>query len=207
MHRMVILAVAALLVLLLVVQIVLPPLVERHVEGKLTANGGTAHVELSAVPSPRLLFGEGDSLKVRATGIATGIADPTSDGSISDLDGFGKVDIQVIGMRAGPLTISRLTLQRDGGDRPYRALVQATVTGADLSAYAGRQIGGGLGGFLGGVASGMMPGSTTEIPIDLEAVLRSDGGRVRAVTVEGSVGGLPAGPLVEALAAALSGRI
>jgi hypothetical protein len=207
MHRMVILAVAALLVLLLVVEFALPPLLARHVEGKLTANGGTARVELSALPSPRLLFGEGDSLKVRATGITTGISDPTSNGSLADLDGFGNVDIQVIGMHAGPLTISRLTLKRDGGDRPYHAVVQATVTAADLSAYAGQQIGGGLGGFLGGLASGMMPGSGAEIPIDLTAVLRSDGGRVRAVTVDGNVGGLPAGPLVEALAAAIAGRL
>jgi hypothetical protein len=108
-------------------------------------------------------------------------------------------------MHTGPLTIARLTLQRSG-DGPYRATVQATVTGAELSAYAGQQLGGGLGGFLGGMAGGMMPGSGAPIPIDFEAVLQSDGGRARAVSVNGSVAGLPAGPLVEALAAALAGR-
>jgi hypothetical protein len=205
MHRMVILAVAAFVALLVVVQLALPPLIERQAESKLTQHGGTARVELSAFPSPRLLFGEGTSLKVRASGIATGPVDPNSTATLGDLDGFGSVDVQVIGMRTGPLTISRLTLQRSG-DQAYRATVQATVTGAELSAYAGQQLGGGLGGFLGGMAGGMMPGSGAPIPIDFEAVLQSDGGRARAVTVNGSIAGLPAGPLVEALAAALAGR-
>jgi hypothetical protein len=207
MQRMTILVVLGLLVLLAVVQLALPPLLERQVEARLTKGGGTARVELSAIPSPRLLFREGERLKVRATGLSTGLADPGSKGTLSDLDGFDHVDVQVIGMRTGPLHIARFTLTRDGGDSPYRVTVSATVTAAELSTYAGQTLGGGLGGFLGGVASGMMPGSGTAIPIDLDAAVQSDEGRVRALSVNGSVGGLPAGPLVEALAAALAGRL
>jgi hypothetical protein len=207
MHRMAILAVAAaLLILLTAIQLALPPIVAHRVESELTKHGGHARVHLSALPAPRLLFKEGDSLKVRATGLVTPAPDPSSTGTLSDLDGFDSVDIQVIGMHAGPLTISRLTLQRDDAQQPYRATVQATVTGADLAAYAGSAIGGGIGGFLGGLAGTAMPGSGTEIPIDLGATLVSDGGRVRATTVSGSVAGVPAGPFVEALAAALAGR-
>jgi hypothetical protein len=115
--------------------------------------------------------------------------------------------VQVVGMRTGPLSIARLTLVRDGGDGPYRFGVQATVTGAALSAYAGGQVGGGIGAMLGGIAGSAMPGARVEIPLDLDAILRSEGGRVRAVSVSGSVAGFPAGPLVEALAAALTGRL
>jgi hypothetical protein len=206
MHRMVILTVAGLLALLVAVQVALPPLLARQAERQLTKHGGHAHVELSAIPAPRLLFKEGDSLKVRATGLVTPPVDPTSKSTLSDLDGFNHVDIQVVGMQMGPLTIARLTLQRDGGDAAYRATVQATVTAADLSTYAGGQIGGGLGGFLGGLAGSAMPGSAVPIPIDVDATLRSDEGRIRATQVNGSVAGFPAGPLVEALAAALAGR-
>jgi hypothetical protein len=207
MHRMVILTVALLLVFLAAIQLALPPLLARQVENRLTKHGGSAHVTLSATPSPRLLFKEGDSLKVRATDLVTPPPDPsTGSGSLEDLDGFDQVDIQVVGMQLGPLTIARLTLERDNADQPYSASVQATVTGADLSAYAGGQIGGGLGGFLGGIAGSAMPGANVEIPIDLHAVMRSDSGRIRAVTVDGSVAGLPAGPFVEALLAALAGR-
>ena len=208
MHRMVIVTVLLLLALLAAIQVALPPLLARQVENRLTKHGGSARVELSATPSPRLLFKEGDSVKVRATDLVTPPPDPASSdgGGLGELDGFDVVDIQVVGMQVGPLTVARLTLERDGGDDPYSASVQATVTGADLSAYAGGQIGGGLGGFLGGIAGSAMPGSSVEIPIDLHAVLRSDSGRIRAVSVDGSVAGLPAGPFVEALLAALAGR-
>jgi hypothetical protein len=197
---------AALFILLAAIQLALPPYVEHRVERELTKNGGHARVELSALPAPRLLFKEGDSLKVRATGIVTSQADPNSSGALRDLDGFDSVDIQVIGLHTGPLTISRLTLRRHDAGEPYTATVQATVTGAALASYAGSQIGGGLGGFLGGLAGTAMPGSGTEIPIDLTATLESDNGRLHATSVNGSVAGVPAAPFVEALAAALAGR-
>ena len=208
MHRMAILALAAaaLLILLTATQLVLPPILAKRVERELTKHGGHARVHLSALPAPRLLIKEGDSLKVRATGLVTAPADPNSQGTLADLDGFDSVDIQVIGLHAGPITISRLTLERHTADQPYLATIQATVTGADLATYAGSQIGGGLGGFLGGLAGTAMPGSGTAIPIDLGATLVSDQGRIRATTVTGSVAGVPAGPFVEALAAALAGR-
>jgi hypothetical protein len=208
MHRMAILAVAAaaLFILLVAIQLALPAIVEHRVERELTRHGGHARVHLSALPAPRLLFKEGDSLKVRATGIVTPPADPGSSGALTELDGFDSVDIQVIGLHAGPLTISRLTLTRHDAAEPYIATVQATVSGAALASYAGSQIGGGLGGFLGGLAGTAMPGSGTEIPVDLTASLESDGGRINATSVVGSVAGVPAGPFVEALAAAIAGR-
>jgi hypothetical protein len=204
---MAILAVAGLIALLAAVQLLLPRLIERKVEQRLTQHGGHARVQLEALPAPRLLFKEGDSLTVRATGLVTPPPDPTSsNATLHDLDGFGSVDIQVIGTTMGPLTISRLTLTRHADGEPYSATVQATVTGADLATFAGAQIGGAVGGFLGGLAGAATPGASVEIPIDLSATLRSDGGQIRATAVNGSVAGLPAGPLVEALTAALAAR-
>jgi hypothetical protein len=207
MQRMVILAVLVALAALTALQLAIPPIVERQAEKQLTKHGGTAHVEVSAFPSVRLLFREGDSLKVRASGLVTPPADPTDKGTLSDLDGFGKVDIQVVGMHVGPLTIARLTLERDSSDDPYRARVQATTTPAAIATFAGGQLGGGLGGFLGGLAGSTMPGAGVELPIDLDATLTSDEGAVRATAVSGSVAGLPAGPFVEAVTAALAGRL
>jgi hypothetical protein len=196
-------AAAALFILIAAIQLALPAIVEKRVERELTRDGGHARVHLSALPAPRLLFKEGDSLKVRASGLVT---NGDGNGGLSDLDGFDSVDIQVIGLHAGPLTISRLTLTRQDAVQPYIATVQATVTGAALASYAGGHIGGGLGSFLGGLAGTAMPGSGTEIPVDLTASLESDGGRINATGVAGSVAGLPAGPFVEALAAALAAR-
>jgi hypothetical protein len=205
MPRVWILALAVVLAVLVVAQFVLPAILEGQVEDRLTRSGGTASVELSAIPSPRLLFREGDRLKVRAEGIVTPLIAPGSN-RLGDLDGFGEVDVRVVGSRTGPFKVSTLTIRRSGGDGNYRVTVRATVTGGDLSAYAGGQLAGGLGGFLAGLAGGAMPGSDEKVPIELDAVLRSDNGTARAVTVDGTVGGLPAGPIIEALATALAGR-
>src|SRR3954470_22069492 len=106
MHRMAILALAAaaLLILLTAIQLALPPILAKRVERELTRHGGHARVHLSALPARRLLFKEGDSLKVRATGLVTAPADPNSKGTLADLDGFDSVDVQVIGLHAGPIT-------------------------------------------------------------------------------------------------------
>ena len=207
MQRMAILTLTVLVLLAAAIQLALPPILERQAEKELTKHGGHATVELKAFPSPRLLFKEGRSLKVRATGLVTPPADPARKGTLSDLDGFDEVDIQVVGMHVGPLTIARLTLTRDHADEPYRANLQATTTAAAVATFAGGQIAGGLGGFLGGLAGSTMPGAGVELPIDIDATLESDDGAVRAIDVAGSVAGLPAGPFVEAVTAALAGRL
>jgi hypothetical protein len=208
MQRIVILTAAAVIVLLaLAIQLALPPLIEREAEKQLTKHGGTATVELEAFPSIRLLRKEGDSLKIRATGLVTPPANPTDKGTLSDLDGFDTVDIQVVGMHVGPLTIARLTLNRDNAEQPYDARIQATTTGQALATFAGSTVGGGLGGFLGGLAGSAMPGAGVELPIDLDATLTSDEGAIHTRSVNGSVAGLPAGPFVEAITAALAGRL
>jgi hypothetical protein len=207
MQRMAILTLALLILLATAIQLALPPILERQAEKELTKHGGHATVELKAFPSPRLLFKEGDRLTIRASGLVTPPADPTDKGTLSDLDGFDEVDIQVVGMHVGPLTIARLTLNRQNADEPYTAKVQATTNAAAIATFAGGQIGGGLGGFLGGLAGSAMPGAGVDIPIDLDATLTSVDGAVRTTSVNGSVAGLPAGPFVEAITAALAGRL
>jgi hypothetical protein len=167
------------------------------VEGRLTANGGSADVELHALPSLRLLFTEGDSARVRARGIELPVGSPGGK-VLGQLDGFGEVDVRVTDSRAGPMRLSELTLTRGSDDEPYRTTIKGSITAQDVGAF--------VGGFLGGLAGGMLPFGNDPVPIDLQATLRSDGGRPRAVAVHGSVAGVPAGPLVEALAQALAGR-
>jgi hypothetical protein len=200
MHGMAILAVAAFIaVLAAAIQVVLPRTVARHAERRLTEHGGHARVHLKAFPAPILLRKRGTSLTVRASGLVARTSQSKDNGGagLDALDGFDRVDIQVIGVHVGPLSISRFQLVRATPGKPYEATVQATITGAELAAYAG---GGRLGAFL----TGAFPGTRTEIPLDASATLTSDGSRVSATRVKGSVAGLPAGPLIEALVAAVS---
>src|SRR4051794_19041928 len=195
MRRVATLATVTVAVLVVVAQFALPPLLAGQVESRLTANGGSADVELHAIPSLRLLFTEGDSARVRARGIDLPLANPNSD-VLGQLDGFDAVDVRVTDSRAGPVRVDELTLARDG-DRPYRTTIKGSITAADVATF--------VGGFLGGLAGGALPFGDDAVPIDLQATVRSEDGRPRAVTVHGEVAGVPAGPLVEALAQALAG--
>jgi hypothetical protein len=176
MRRISIVAVIAVSVLALAGQLIAPRIAAREIEKRLTKGGGSAHAKVHAIPWPRLIFTEGDSVEVKANGIALPVISP-NEPVLKDLDGFNRVDIQVTSSSVGPMEVTSLTLQRDGG--PYELSVQ------------------------GGVA---VPFTGEKVPIDLQAVLRSDGGRPRTVTAHGTVAGFPAGPLVEALAQALVGR-
>jgi hypothetical protein len=203
MHRMAIPAVAALIAALAVaIQLGLPRLAERAAAQRLTRDGGHARVHLKAFPATDLLRKRGKSITVKGSGlVASGAPDAGNGGKgggLADLAGFERVDIQVIGVHFGPLTISRLNLARHALDAPYEVTVQATVTGADIATFAGGRVG----GFL----SAAVIGSGTEIPLDARATLDTAGGRIRATSVRGSVAGLPAGPFVEALTAALAAR-
>jgi hypothetical protein len=203
MYRLAIVAVAVVLVLLAAAQFVVPSIIEGAVEDRLTERGGKASVELDGVPWPRLMFKEGDRFTARASGIEAPLLESGA-GRLDDLDGFGEVDVRITDSRAGPFRVASLTLARAEGDGAYDATVNATITGGDLAAYAGGQFGGSLGGFLAGMAGGILPGSDKKVPIELDAVLRSQGGKARAVTVHGTVAGLPAGPVIELIATTLA---
>src|SRR3954454_12129190 len=192
---MAILAVAALVVVLgaVALQLGLPRLAERSAAQRLTRGGGHARVHLKAFPATKLLRKRGDSLTVRASGLVASGAPGTGGGGLQSIAGFDRVDIQVIGVKLGPLTVSRLHLHRAEQDTDYEVTLQATVTGADLATF----VGGRIGGFL----SAAVVGSGTEIPLDVRARVSARG---QATNVSGSLAGLPAGPLVEALTAALA---
>jgi hypothetical protein len=197
MHGMAILAVAALVVVLgaAALQLGLPRLAERAAARRLTRDGGHARVHVKAFPATKLLRKRGDSLVVKASGLVASGGGGGGGGGLQDLDGFTRVDVQVIGVRLGPLTISRFDLHRELLGEPYRATVQATVTPEDMARYAG--------GRLGGLLTAALVGTATEIPLDVEATLRSDG----VIAAKASLAGLPAGPFVESLVAGLASRL
>src|ERR1700750_2516824 len=84
-------------------QFVAPRIAANQVEKRLTKDGGTATASVHAFPWPRLLFHEGDSLKVRASGIKLPLIAPSSK-VLGGIDGFDDVDIQVTDASAGPFT-------------------------------------------------------------------------------------------------------
>ena len=204
MRRFALLAVAILALAIVLAQFLLPPYLDHRVEQRLERGGGTANVDLSALPSERLLFDEGDGIKVRAQGITTQLVSPTQK-VFHNLDGFDDVDVRVTNMRTGPFRVQSFDLERRGNE-PYQATVNATVTASDLATFAGNALGGEFGSLLGTLGGSVIPFGDTPIPLHVSADIRSDGGRPQTLGVNGTIAGLPASPLIEALAGALGER-
>jgi hypothetical protein len=194
-------------VLLVASQLVLPRVAEHNVAGRLTRDGGSAQVSVSAFPALRLLFGHGDSLKVDARGIR--LPAGGGGGSFDRLDQFGEVRIRLRDTGTGPLSIKSLRLERPEGSHAYTAAIQARTSPRDVAAFLGSQAGGALGGVLGDLAAGVaLPGGAgTKVPLDLRATVVSTDGRREVSAASGAVAGFPAGPLVELVLDALVQRI
>lgn len=198
-------ALAVLLLVMVATQVLVPAYLERRAENKLTEDGGEATVDIDALPAVRLLFGKGERIRVR--GERLDIPLERERGAVfDDLDRFKEADVRLDSLRAGPLRITRFTLARGDHDRPYDLAVSATVTVAELGDYAGQQFGS-LGELLGRIGAGVLPFSNAPIPVELDASVSSENGRAVVRTVNGTVAGLPADPIVAALAEAIAKRL
>lgn len=198
-------ALAMLLLALVATQLLVPAYLERRAENRLTEHGGEAKVDIDALPAVRLLFDDGKRIEVR--GKRLDIPLEGERGKVfDDLDRFSDADVRLDALTAGPLRIKRFSLTRSGHERPYNLAVSATVTAAELGDYAGQQFGP-LAGFLGRLGASLLPGSNAPIPVELDATLMSDDGLAIVESVDGTVAGLPADPLVAALASAIAKRL
>ena len=210
MRRIALAAVGVLVALFVASQLLVPPYVEHRVASRLTADGGHAQVQVSAFPAFTLLAGDGDRLRVRAQGINLALAIPVAGQTgprLDRLDKFGSVDIRITGANAGPFKLSSLSVTRTGGAHDYSVALDATTTAADLATYTGGQIAGDLGGLFGSFAGSALPFADEPVPIKVDSVVHSDGGTPAVVSTSGSIAGIPIDPLIQALSAALAGRV
>ena len=196
-------AAIAIVVLLGVSQLVIPPLVEHHIEGRLTEGGGTADVSVSAFPAVRLLFGDGKRVTVTGNGLDVGLEQRTD--VLDSLDGFDQVNLNIRDFRAGPFSVTSFELTRDGPSAPYHLVSRGRTTPAAITSYGASRLGvpgGPLLGFFTRQALGSRP-----LPIALNMDLKSDGGSVVVVSGGGTVAGIPTGPLAELITSAIAVHI
>jgi hypothetical protein len=207
MRRNAIVTVVVVIALLaLVAQLAIPAYMSSRVEDRLTENGGTAHVELHALPATKLLGGGGDRIEVRGEELRFDI--PTQDEDVfRRLDEFGEADAELTDFRVGPFAVARFDLKRAKEGVPYDLVLEASSTARELTEYAGSTVGGPLGRFIGRVGGGMLPFDDEPVPVSIRAQVRSQDGRAEVVDASGDVAGLPAGPVAEALASAVAGAL
>jgi hypothetical protein len=201
MHRLAIPLGSTLVVLLVASQFVIPPYLEHRVANRLTGHGGSADVELSAIPALRLLFGHGDELDIRASGLSVDL-EPGQRDVFRQLDDFSEVTIAVTDSRAGPFTIRSFHVRRQA-DHSYAVTVAGDGTAGDVARYAGGSLAGGFGQALAGLAAAALGNASLEIPFNAGMTLDTSGGTVQATAVTGEVAGFPAGPLAQIVANAL----
>jgi hypothetical protein len=196
MPRVALVVLGVAVVVMVACQLVLPPLAERRVEDRLERDGGNAEASLSALPAPRLLFGDGDSFEVRGRGLSVDLS--RQEPVLDRLDGFGEVDVRLTDVDAGPVAVSRFDLLRGEGDEAYAVRMTGETTPRDVASFLGSQTGGLLGGVLGDLAAGGLPGGgTIPVPVDVRASVESRDGEPKVTSSRGSVGGVPGGPLLE----------
>jgi len=197
---------AFLILVLVVTQLVLPPIAASRIESRLTKNGGDARVSVRAFPALRLLSQHGDSLDVTGSGLNV----PLGSGNqkvLDKLDGFDRVHIHLTGVTSGPFHTQSFTLDKAGGEAAYDLAVRASFTPGALASYLGSSVGGPLGGLFGGIAGGFVPGGTQPVPVTVDVRLESDNGTPRVTSGAGTVAGVPMGPVLEAVVAAVVARL
>jgi hypothetical protein len=206
--RLIVASVAAALLMVLVgTQLLLPPYLEGRVEDRLTEDGGNADVSLEALPALRLLFHDGDKIEIRGDDLRMELQ--LSDlraRTLDDLDGFDEVDMRLSDLLAGPFRLDTFDLVRGEDDDSYRLRMVGTTSAGALVDYAAAQLPGLLAP-LAGTATGLVQDRGRRIPIDLIAQVDSEDGRARVVGASATVAGLQVGPLVELLTGAVVSQI
>ena len=195
---------AAVVLLLVLTQLFLPGIGAGAIEDRLTDGGGVADVSLGATPAARLLWGDGDRITIAATGLDLDL-DAEDPEVFKNLDRFGEVEIVVSDSRAGPVDIDTFVLTRDG-DEAYALASRGATSVADLAeffaddaALPGADI---LGGIIGATGVG-----GTDVDVELDMRLESDGGRIQVVEGGGEIAGIPTGPLAELITQAILVRL
>lgn len=186
-----------------IAQLALPSIAESRVESRLTENGGTAEVAISAFPAPRLLLRDGDEIRVSGSGLELELSE--EGGGLSELDGFDRVTIDLRDFITGPFRISSFELARSGDD-PYLIEITARTTGAEMIEQTGEQLGIVGSGLLGAIAR-QTPIAGQEFGIEVEVELASEDDGLRVVSGGGRVAGYPVGPIATAITAAIVGQL
>ena len=161
-----------------ITQAVIPGQAEKKVRDRLTRNGGTADVNIRAIPAIRLLFDDGDELDVQAHGIAIPATRPARR-LLQAARRVRRDEIRDGPLRVGPFTADRVSLTRGEGEETYDFTFRGSTSAGQLANFALGTLPPVLRSLI--ETLGGRP-AEAEIPIRLNAELKSEGGRAELVT-------------------------
>jgi hypothetical protein len=201
--RWVIAVLAVLIIAAVATQLIIPRVAENQTEDRLTKDGGTAEVNIEAVPAVRLLFDDGDKLEVKAEEVDIPI-DDIQGKSFKEFDGFNEVDVRLTLSQVGPFFAERVTITRKEGEDLYSFTFRGSTSPAEVSDFA-------LAGLPPLLRAALISlagrAGSRELPIRLDVQLRSEQGRASVVGGTGTVAGLPLGGFALGIAGAIISRV
>ena len=182
MKRIAIGVVAVVLGLLVIAQLVLPPLAENYVRDQVRDRGGeVASVHVSAFPAVKLVFRHADEVRLKLRSATLGAGDLAEE--LDRARNVDRLDVAVVRMLLGPLRLRDLQLHKRGG-----ALTgEAGVSRGDLAAA----LPAGIGVEPVATGSGELTLQASVGPLTARARLSATDGKLR-IAPDGLLGGFAA---------------
>jgi hypothetical protein len=162
----------AVVVVLLLAQLLLPRIAESRIRSRLDPYGQVHSVSVSAWPAIELLWGDADSVHVKAGPLALSTTRAAS--LLHEAKGFSEISLKASSVRLGKLRLTAATLQKHGDRLTASAFATEAAVKAALPAGVTLQLLGSEGGKVKVRATGALFG----LGASLDAVAEASGGRI-----------------------------
>jgi hypothetical protein len=129
-RRIALVSVGAILLLLVLAQVLLPGIAADRISSRLTRYGHVSGVEVKAWPAIELLWGDADSVRVRASDLRVPL--PATAKLLREASGAEKLDMSAVRVRVGPLMLSEASLHKRGSQLFAQALVSEAAVAEAL---------------------------------------------------------------------------
>lgn len=163
---------AAVLVLLAVAQIVLPRIAASRISSRVGRYGHVEHVSVSAFPAIELLWGDADSVEVKAGSLA--LAPGQAASLLWEGRGADRIDVSAGSVRVGSLALTHAVLRKRGSQLSAHAHASTAAVRAALGPGIGVRLLGSEGGRVRVAATGSLFG----VGATVAAVAESEGGKL-----------------------------
>src|SRR5581483_6516158 len=163
---------AVILVLLVVAQIVLPRVAASRISSRVGRYGHVQHVSVSAFPAIELLWGDADSVQVKAG--ALNLAPGQAVSVLREGAGVSRIDVSASSVHVGKFALTDAVLRKRGAQVSAHAHATRAAIAASLGPGVGVRLLGSEGGRVRVAATGSLFGVGTTVT----AVAESDEGQL-----------------------------
>jgi hypothetical protein len=170
--RIAAIAVAVLLVLLVLAQLVLPRIAASRISSRVGRYGHVEHVSVSAFPAIKLLWGDADSVEVRAGPLSLSPAQSAS--LLWEGRGVDRIDIDASPVHVGSLAVTDAVLRKRGSQLSAHAHADRSAVRAALGPGVAVRLLGSEGGRVRVSATGSLFG----VGATVSAVAESESGKL-----------------------------